>query len=409
MSAPRYLCLLAASCLVTLGAAAVFNAAVDPYGVFGAPAIAGLNAFKSQAGQRGATFKTHGVAAVRPKALILGNSRAEVGFDPKHPSWPAGSRPVYNGALPGTGPGVALDLFAHALAVGELRRVVLGVDFLDFLVRPDESILPARPRALLAPASHARDMFTASVSADALLDSLATIRAQPRPDASGLTPLGFNPMREYATIARVDGYEAMFRQRNLDNARRLVRGPHAILPTGSRTSTEFETVRAILRLAAAHGCRVELVVYPYHAQLLVLMQEAGLWPVYGAWLEHLARLVEEERARDPRLAAALWDFSAPSRWTSEAVPERGGPRFEVRDYWEAGHFKNSLGDQVLARVLSPAGTPESFGTVLDAAGVPGHFARSTAALAEYRANHPRVAQELAAMIGAERSVALAQR
>ena len=44
----------------------------------------------------------------------------------------------------------------------------------------------------------------------------------------------------------------------------------------------------------------------------------------------------------------LWDFTGFSPYTAEQVPRPGDTRTELQWYWEAGHFKKSLGD-LLAR------------------------------------------------------------
>ena len=137
---------------VMLGASLV-NVTVDPYRVFGSRVVEGFNALKPRATQRIRESKSSQVVRVRPGTLILGNSRAEVGFDPQSRLWPADARPVYNFAIPGSGIASARDHFRLALEAGRLKRVVLGVDFLDFLVRPDTSSTPrppAKPSSMLS-------------------------------------------------------------------------------------------------------------------------------------------------------------------------------------------------------------------------------------------------------------------
>ena len=78
---------------------------------------------------------------MRPASLVLGNSRAEIGFDPESPAWPESARPVFNLALPGAGIAAVADELAEALRSTSPRLVVVGLDFLDFRVDPssDES------------------------------------------------------------------------------------------------------------------------------------------------------------------------------------------------------------------------------------------------------------------------------
>ena len=102
-AAARYLWAWVVSTLALLVAVAAVNLIVDPYGLFRIVDLPGLNRIKSQAGERAALFKRAGVERMRPAGLVLGNSRAEIGFDPESPAWPESARPVFNLALPGAG------------------------------------------------------------------------------------------------------------------------------------------------------------------------------------------------------------------------------------------------------------------------------------------------------------------
>ena len=70
---------MAASLLLLV---AGFNILVDPYGLFRLVDAPAFNATKPTSGAHGAMVKAYQVLRVDPAGLILGNSRAEVGFDP---------------------------------------------------------------------------------------------------------------------------------------------------------------------------------------------------------------------------------------------------------------------------------------------------------------------------------------
>lgn len=135
----RYLLMWLGATGALLVSVASINLVVDPYGLFRVVDAAGFNAVKPKAGLHGATAKAYQVLRANPRTLILGNSRAEVGFAPDFAGWPAAGRPVFNLALPGTGPSTTLDYLQHAIAhaadgnAPRIERVVWGVDFPDFL------------------------------------------------------------------------------------------------------------------------------------------------------------------------------------------------------------------------------------------------------------------------------------
>lgn len=364
----RYLVLTSLVAFFAILSTISLNWVVDPYGVFGMPDLAEINVVKPRAGQRGWLAKVYRIQQTRPKALILGNSRAEVGFDPEHTDWPVAMRPVVNAALPGTGPSTARDLFALALRTSNPQLVVLGLDFLDFRTAPDAS--PEAPPSApdpFEPSRQLRDYRDVLISSSALRDSIVTVLAQRDPYSRDLTRLGFNPMRDHVRIAKSEGYEVLFAQKDLDNVRNYTRGPKSIFVSGTKMSDAFSSLRQILEVAHAGNVDLRLVIYPYHARILELFHATGLWPAFEDWKRSLVLSVERHRATHPMARVTLWDFSGYSAITSEAVPPGRLARGDMRWYWEAGHFKKSTGDRVLKQVLAASHTGD--GVILTSSNV----------------------------------------
>ena len=357
-AAARYLWAWVMSTLALLFAVVAVNLVVDPYGLFRIVDLPGLNRIKSQAGERAALFKRTGVERMRPASLVLGNSRAEIGFDPESPAWPESARPVFNLALPGAGIAAVADELAEALRSASPRLVVVGLDFLDFRVDPssDESFTaqPANADSIRELGERAATLLTLS----ALADSLATIRTQREPYAASLTDAGFNPKRDYIGVSRREGYFAMFRQRDQENARAYLRGPKGIFQAGKRPAPAFDAVDNIIALARSRGISLRLVVYPYHVHTLMLFQLTGLWPAYEDWKRELVRRVDAARGT---MDIELWDFTGFSPYTDEQVPRPGDTRTDLQWYWEAGHFKKSLGDLLLANMFDKPNNLDQWG------------------------------------------------
>src|SRR5262245_2145201 len=75
--------------------------------------------------------KPYQVRRIRPAAVALGSSRAEVGLDPRHPGWV--DPRVFNFGLPASTSYEVMLAFMHAQAVGApLRQAVVGLDFFAF-------------------------------------------------------------------------------------------------------------------------------------------------------------------------------------------------------------------------------------------------------------------------------------
>ena len=138
---------------------------------------------KSQASERGPLFKHAGVERMHPSGLVLGNSRAEVGFDPESPAWPAWARPAFNLALPGAGISAVAGDFSRALHGVTPKLVVVGLDFVDFRVDPTSDDTFQAPAASTDPLSEMRERASALLTMNALVDSVATVKAQHDPRA----------------------------------------------------------------------------------------------------------------------------------------------------------------------------------------------------------------------------------
>jgi hypothetical protein len=408
----RYLKIFLLSAMVTVIGIAAINGLVDPYRLFRIASWPGINRVKPYANHEQRLAKAYLAEWVGAKALILGNSRAEIGFDPAHPAWPA--QPVLNLAVAGTSLELSLAYLRHAAAVEKPDVVVLGVDFMDFLIAAPADPPQAQkakagysfsvyPDGRPNPYYHWRkwqNRFDKTVSLNAFLHSLGTVYYQNSLYSEDLTELGFNPMRDYKKIVTMEGYYATFKQRDVENAKRYARGPREIFWPGQRRSPVFDLFREIVRFCDAQGIRLIVVIYPYHAHLLETLNAAGLWPVFEDWKRELAAILEQTPAKnDP-----LWDFSGYNRFTTEPVPAASEKNREVKWYWEAGHFKKELGDVVLSRLFgsrsaeNPA--PEDFGVSLTSGNIEKHLAGIRERQARYQSEYSEDLANIKAWIAA---------
>jgi hypothetical protein len=380
----RYVVSLISWTAAILCAVAAFNFVVDPYGVFGVVDVRGFNHVKAQASERGVLFKRSALNRVHPNGLILGNSRAEIGFDPESAAWPDWARPVFNLALPGAGISTEAAEFARALERNMPRIAIVGLDFLDFRVDGGASdgtgVVAMRAESFRS----LRERASVLLTMNALIDSVATVKAQHDPYSTALTDTGFNPMLDYVGIARRDGYFAMFRQRDQENAIAYLRGPKRIVRPDGRPGVDFDAVDRITALAREHGIKLRFVLYPYHAHTLILFDLTGLWPAYEDWKRELTRRVDVAQTM---LDVELWDFTGFSPYSDEKVP-KPGTTTQLTWYWEGGHFKKALGDALIARMLDHQGEDEAWGRRLSMANLSAQIMRQRLARDEYTHTHP---------------------
>jgi len=363
--------LLVAGLLMVL--VALFNIWVDPHDLSGRERVPGLNGVKPRAA---ALTKAHQILNAQPRTLILGNSRAEVGLNPRDAAWPAAAQPVYNLALPGRGIEATILYLEHALAAARQHGtrpglIVWGLDFVDFLADPvqrpvewsfekDGSYLQATPRLAWQEAfQRGRDIAKASLTLGGTIDSVQTVLFQGDPFAADLDRNGFNPMRDYVKLARDEGYHALFAQKDASNMRSYFSRPRDLTDAQGRPALGFEQLSKVLRLCREQGIEVRLLLYPYHAHFLEIIRMTGHWEAYERWKQQLVTLVE---SNEP--GVRLYDFGGYSEFTTEAIPAAGDRRSTVRWYWEAGHFKSELGHEVLARIFDARRHNDRFGIEL---------------------------------------------
>jgi hypothetical protein len=373
-SAARYLGILTVFLVTVLVAAAIFDALIDPYDVLGSARVSGFNLVKPEAENHARLTKPYQIARLRPRAVIVGTSRAEIGLDPENPSWPQTALPVYNFGLPGANLATVDRELKVAGSTGRLELAIILLDFENFLsadaapdLTPDEDermavgdgSQPTAPSTI----RHLEDAFLTTLTLPALEDSVLTVLRQQGRYSTDITPAGRWTEAAFEQAAASDGYHELFAQKDADYARRNARAAKFLADRADATPG-IEIVRQMLDYCSKRGIRPILVIPPYHADLLEMFDRVGLWDRFENWKIDLVKAVSGS-SKSGGMIPQLWDFSGYDRFSTEPVPEQGDRKTIVRWFWEPGHFKRVLGDMLLRRVLDNG--PPDFGTELSPA------------------------------------------
>lgn len=398
---------LVAFAVVALGVALLigtFNWLVDPYHLFEAPLIDGVNLRKPLVGKNTRMIKAWEVTRLRPAAIILGTSRAEVGLDPAHPGWRA--QRVYNLALPSARIYETYRYLQHADAQRPLEQVVLALDFFMFNgAAPsqagfDEARLDLNG-ARWPSVVRWRDLVTTLFSLDGLEASVETIRRQRDIFVPYLPSGERHPTEKWQEIRAAGGHRAAFlrdAEYDMGAADGWVLFSFAY-PLGHRYDTTFEPLRDLLHYCRERGIELHITVSPVHAHKLLEIRQVGLWDHYEQWKRVLVSMVGEANARPGGKPIALWDFSGLHAFATEVVPPLGDAETRMRWYWEGSHYQRVVGDAMLDRVFgvasSPVEPPADFGMLMSPATIEAHLATIRAGLERYAATHEDQVRTLA--------------
>jgi hypothetical protein len=356
-----FLAWCAATAAALAGLACVLTILVDPYRFFGTPSVPGWTSLKPRIYQQVMMAKTYQMERVKPKTLLLGNSRVEIGLDPESSNWPKDAVHVFNSAVAGRGLFVSYLMLREAIAVSTPQVVVVGLDFQDFA----ESLSPASATPVFSNdearllvdrsgnPNHARslqvwrDCGAVMLTIGAISDSVTTLFDQDPATSPTMTPLGFNPLHEYNLFVRRSGHYELFAQRQLDYER-TYRLRHDLDFQNLELLASFRYLQAILRVAAEHHIRVVLYIHPYHSHYLEMLHRLSLWGAFEDWKRALVRFLGLQH---PSTKVQLHDFADYNDITMESVPPAGDTDSEMHWYWEAGHYKSTLGNELLAAMF----------------------------------------------------------
>jgi hypothetical protein len=166
-------------------------------------------------------------------------------------------------------------------------------------------------------------------------------------------------------------------------------------------ATAFDPFRFMVRRAYAEGTDLRMFVTPAQTAIRRVFIELRLGNRYEYWLKEIVRINDEEAARAGKQPLPLWDFSAPSTITSEAIPVPGDLT-PMRWYWEYSHYRKETGDLILDRIFDhrdpSRAVPDDFGVRLTGSNIDAHLDRSRTNLAHWVEANPELVSQIVAGI-----------
>ncbi len=383
----KYLVMLVITVVVVAASAFVANVTVDPYGIYRYVTVPGFNAIKPAAQTQVRLAKAYQLRNAKPEALVLGNSRVETGIDTDLAS-SFFNRKIFNVGLPGSSIYELFRYLQHAQAISPLRHVVVALDIFSFdtarsLVSADylEERLAVDVDGVRygrLTLNRLRDLRSIYFSVSSIDDMVLTIAHQEKAWASDRTRTGFNPMIEGGYYL-AKGYHDIFFRKSRSYYQRLTRRGLSFAPSEFWNKGSFDYLRSIVDFCRKNGIELRMFIHPYHAHVLEILHRTDHWEKYETWKREIVSILEDDRVRHPdAVAFQLWDFGDYNFITTEEVPKAGDTTTEMRWYWEASHYKSSVGTELTKRMYGvgkPVEPDQRFGTKLDVNNLEAHLTR----------------------------------
>ena len=388
IEAKNYIRILTIACLASVAVVAGLNYVVDPFSVFGTVHIDGFNTNKVDFLEHLRMTNVYAVKRIKPKCIIIGTSRAGRGLSPDHPA--LADKQCYNMALPAISLYEMRRYFQHAQAIQPLDQAILSLDFRVFNTTPDRSGAFSEARLAVDREGIAQfnlfsarlpDLAAALLSTKALLSSVKTIRQQHWANIT-LATNGY-----WQSLTDSYDHAAAFNAYTRNSFRRFEEFAH----NDAIFSQNADNLRMLLRTAYQSTVKVSVLIPPSHAWHWETLHQSGLWPWFEEMKRMIVRINHEEAIRGGKTEYQVWDFSGAVGPSLEPLPT-GGKHKAMHWYWDPIHYKGTLGDAVLSRMLTDQASAildfVGFGTQITPANLEEHLHLLRTLQKQYVETHP---------------------
>lgn len=345
------------------------NYFADPYAITDTGRHPGFNQYKVDISNHTRLSKKYQPLLREYNALIIGNSRVEMGIDPSHHCFTQNELRVYNLGLPGASIRIQLNYALNVMYQQPIDAVLLSLDFTDFLsssAQPEKRA-PQLLKQLAGTLEYLSsghpnpefvrikllDYYKSLFSLDALVSSLKTVVLQGN-ETADRDENGFNAARDFAHAVGIEGTGALFEQK-MHELEKKYSSPWYLRDTNGQLAQSFDDISAFLAMATKRGVEVYLFTNPFHESYWELMEEQSLMSVYADWMQSMTELVRAHQGR----SVSMWNFSQNSVYIHEKIPGRGVKTGPLNWFWEPAHYRRELGDIMVDAMFSESCSREA--------------------------------------------------
>ena len=348
----RFYFALFVAAIAPLGLVAACNWLINPYGVFAAPEIVGVNHLKPEQKNLARIYKAFDLRRKQPEVILFGSSRVEEGLNIEHPALVGKDNyQLYNAGFQAGNPYEILKYLELAIAKNpQLKKVVLGVDFFMF----NENLLNQETfsEARLKSSYPVKDALSFLVSFDALTSSKDTV-----------------------LVSRQNSEPSKQEEQSLKSFQFWIKEflrNEQLYAEYKFSENKLANFRQIVELCQQNQIELTVFISPLHVTLLETINVAGLWSEFESWKQAISSITP------------VWDFAYYNSVTTETV------QTEMSHYLDSSHYSQETGDLVLKRIFNTnlIGIPLDFGRLVTSENIKQHLATSREQRASWRQTQP---------------------
>jgi hypothetical protein len=370
--------------LLLIGCVGLFNRIVDPYGYFRDVEIIGFNYNKPKAAGNERLVKPAWAAKLKPEAVIVGNSVAEIGLPPTDRSFTKdGALVPFNLAMPGASWNETYCLAMFMMRQAPVKRMVVGVSGVDEGMCPSDATLGRVDYGKLL---LSRSAFAAS------RDTLGLQR-----QTASMTREGLWYFHRYDAFLQTDDAVAKNFFVSIPGALCAFASasPSALdrvrLNKAAVARNQGEGLRKLIRLALERQVELTLLFYPTHVLLSEAQRGCQGPEAYWNWVWQVVSIVAQETGNSQQIQ--VWEFGDYAPMNGERI--HAGRPARDRLWQDLIHFNEEVGVAVFDAIYF--GAP-GYGAQVTAENFDELVARSEDERRQFLADNPWVPQELNEMV-----------
>ena len=318
-------------------------------------------------------------------AFILGSSRSEIGINPKNKLW--GDLNTYNASLAGSNLIETYKVFQTIIETGTPKLIVLALDYSLFS--------PSRSTSAdfnLSRFDNTNNSFTSffkehlsKESIEKSIRKLKYIKLKKPPkyqQGQKIGSLTFNKK------IKTHGQNQLI----FDTlTKKVIGNPEAYSSLGF-SDYRMQLLQNLIQTCSDKNIELILFISPVHALQLMTFKQMGIWENFLNWkkkLTHISRKYPE---------IPLYDFTDLNLYITETLPVHKSA-IVMPSFWETSHYKETLGDHILNRVLnSSSSLNNAFGTKLNQKNITEEIAKQRFKLNSYEQANKKLLVKIQGLI-----------